>query len=76
MKLLKTTTRRALAVLLATGLFASAVPVAAAAMVEWLAQVATVPSNLTPEEFKARMQREILTYQRVIEKVGIQQFAD
>lgn len=46
------------------------------AMVEWLAQLSAVTSNMTPDEFKARMTREIATYEQVIEKVGIQKFAD
>ena len=46
------------------------------AMVEWLAQISTVTSNLTPEEFKARMQREIASYQRIIDKVGPQKFTE
>ena len=41
------------------------------AMVEWLATVAAVTSNLTPEAFKARMRREVQGYGQLIEKAGI-----
>ena len=41
------------------------------AMVEWLSNVATVTSNITPEEFRARMQREVQTYGQLIDKAGI-----
>lgn len=41
------------------------------AMVEWLGSVATVTSNITPEEFRARMQREVQTYGQLIDKAGI-----
>lgn len=40
-------------------------------MVEWLSNVATVTSNITPEEFRARMQREVQTYGQLIDKAGI-----
>ena len=46
------------------------------AMLEWLAQISTVTSNLTPDEIKARMQREIVSYQRILEKVGPQKFTE
>ncbi len=40
-------------------------------MVEWLASLATSTSNITPDEFKARMQREVANYQQLIDKAGI-----
>ena len=41
------------------------------AMVEWLATVATVTSNMTSEEFRARIQREVQTYGQLMDKAGI-----
>ena len=41
------------------------------AMVEWLAGLATVTTNITPDELKARMAREVTTYQQLIDKAGI-----
>jgi len=41
------------------------------AIVEWLATVAAVTSNHTPEEFKARIRREVQSYGQLIEKAGI-----
>lgn len=41
------------------------------AMLEYLGKVATVTSNITPDEFRARMQREVVTYAKLIETAGI-----
>lgn len=41
------------------------------AMTEWLASVMTVTSNITPDEFKARIAREVQTYGQLIEKANI-----
>jgi len=40
-------------------------------MVDWLASLHTVTSTMTPDEFKARIQREVQTYAQLIEKAGI-----
>lgn len=41
------------------------------AMTEWLGNVATVTSDMTPEDFRARIQREVQTYGQLIDKAGI-----
>ena len=41
------------------------------AMAEYLASVATVTSNMTPDEFRTRMQREVETYGQLISKANI-----
>ncbi len=41
------------------------------AMVEWLATVASVTSNITPDEFKARIAKEVPAYQQLMDKAGI-----
>lgn len=43
-------------------------------MVKWLATVSTVTTNLSPDEFRERMQREMAGFVRTIEKVGAQKF--
>lgn len=40
-------------------------------MIEWLTSVMTVTSNMTPDEFKARIAREVETFGVLIEKAGI-----
>jgi len=41
------------------------------AMVDWLASVASVTSNITPDEFRVRIAREVPTYQQLMDKAGI-----
>lgn len=41
------------------------------AMVEWLANVAAVTTQLTPAEFRDRIQREVRTFGQLIDKAGI-----
>lgn len=41
------------------------------AMVDWLASVATFTSNMTPEQFRARMMQEVESYSQLIAKANI-----
>jgi tripartite-type tricarboxylate transporter receptor subunit TctC len=40
-------------------------------MIEWLTSVMTVTSNMTPDEFKARIASEVKTFGALIQKAGI-----
>jgi hypothetical protein len=40
-------------------------------MVDWLASVASVTSNITPDEFRVRIAREVPTSQQLMDKAGI-----